>query len=485
MIWTLHDVITATGGTVTNDNAMVMPIDGIDFDSRRIVQADLFLAFKGEQSDGHDHIDAAEKNGAVAAIVDHQVASDLTQIIVPDVHSALWDMARYARSRTDAKIVAITGSVGKTGTRDLITSCLGGMGKSHATSGNYNNHIGAPLSLARMPKDTQFGVFELGMDHAGEIAMLSSLVSPDITVITKIAESHIGYFDNLEGIAHAKAEIFDGLKPGGLAILNADDDFTPLLTTLAKANNAGRVMTVGTRGDADAHIDQIERHDDGFTVTACIDGTAITFDLGMSAVHWVRSAVMGLAVVQHLGGDINDAALRLADHREQDGRGARHTLNIEGRLITLIDDSYNASPASMAAGIANLGATNLSASGPSGNGRKIAVLADMLELGDGAEGYHRALLDELVHAEIDIVICFGPMMVYLAEAASASDNENLALHHYDDADASIEALLSQLCDHDVVLVKGSNGMNAHYVAKTLKSRNQTTHNQHNGGSHAA
>ena len=479
MIWTLHDVLTATGGTMINDADGASPINGIDFDSRKIAPNDLFLAFKGAHSDGHDYLNAAHEGGALAAIVDHEVDSAITQIIVSDVHQALWGMARSARARTEASIIAITGSVGKTGTRDLMASCLAGMGKTHATAGNYNNQIGAPLSLARMPIEAEYGVFELGMDHAGEIAELSPLVLPDIAVITKIAESHIGYFDSLEGIARAKAEIFDGLKPDGLVLLNADDDFTPLLTRLAREKGAGRVMTIGTHGDADARIDQIDHREAGYEVTALIAGQKITFTLGMSAVHWIHSALMSLAAVHYLGGDIHEAAAQLADHKEMDGRGARHQLKINDRSITLIDDSYNASPASMAAGIANLGMSNITA-----KGRKIAVLADMLELGDAAEHYHRALATDLATADIDILICFGPLMAGLADAASQPDQHTLQIHHCADADSALEIILSIADDGDVVLVKGSNGMKAHHIAKALTSRNQNAHS-HKGDPHAA
>ena len=479
MIWTLNDMILATGGTVVHDNAPAMPIHGIEFDSRNVNDGDLFLAFKGAHSDGHDHINAAAKQGAVAALVDHEVESDLTQIIVPDVHKALWELAQKARIRTSAKIVAITGSVGKTGTRDLMTTCLDSLGKTHATAGNYNNQIGAPLSLARMPQDTDYGIFELGMDHAGEIASLSPLVAPDIAVITKIAESHIGYFDNLDGIAHAKAEIFDGLKQGGLAILNADDNYTPMLAEIAKEKGAGRIMRVGTYGNADVRIEQIEKETNGYQVSIRIDGAVFTFTLGMSAIHWIWSAVMGLAAVAHFGGDLDAAATKLAQHRELDGRGARHNLIIDGKSVTLIDDSYNASPASMAAGIANLGATKAS-----GDGRKIAILADMLELGDEAGQYHRDLAEHIIKGEIDILICFGPMMAELADDL-CKPTKDVETHHCDDADAAIALTLSLISDHDVILVKGSNGMKAHLVAKTLKSKSQALASQANGDPHAA
>ena len=462
MIWTLSDIMTATGGKGVN----LMPsstVIGIDFDSRKIGTSDLFIALKGTQSDGHEHLASARENGAIAALVDHECADKIGQIIVPDVMDGLRDLGIASRARSKAKITAITGSVGKTGTRDLMTTCLSALGQTHATAGNYNNHIGAPLSLARMPSETEYGVFELGMDHAGEIAALSPMVKPHIALITKIAESHIGYFDSLEGIALAKAEIFDGLVEGGLAILNADDDFTPMLAKIALEKGAGRVMTVGTKGDADARIERIERLEHGFNVSARIDGINIEFTLGMNASHWVLSAVMGLVAVHHFGGDMNKASVLLANNQEMDGRGARHELSINGQRFTLIDDSYNASPASMAAGIASLGAAT-----PSGNGRKIAILADMLELGDGAEAYHQALINPLTSHDIDQLICFGPMMASLAEAAQ----DNMDVQFCADASEACMTAEAMIRDGDIVLVKGSNGMKAHHIVTTLKAKSQ-------------
>jgi UDP-N-acetylmuramoyl-tripeptide--D-alanyl-D-alanine ligase len=472
MIWTLGDIMKATGSTFGDTSAhdLNQGISGIDIDSRRITEGDLFIALEGTQTDGHNYLGAARKQGAAAALVGHAVEDELTQIIVPDVITALWDLGRAARARTDAKITAVTGSVGKTGTRDLITTCLSSMGETHATSGNYNNHIGAPLSLARMPQNSDFGIFELGMDHAGEISALSPLVTPHIAVVTRIAESHIGYFDSLKDIAHAKAEIFDGLKEGGLAILNADDDFMPLLRDLAFDRGAGHVMTVGTRGDADARIENISPHDDGYSVTARIDGQEITFTLGMSATHWIWSAVMGLVAAYYLGGEINEAARRLADQRDLDGRGARYNLTLgNGIRFTLIDDSYNASPASMAAAIANLAAASVSE-----NGRRIAILADMLELGDGTEDYHRALITPLTDGQIDMLICFGPVMTNLVDAAK----DKMQTYYCNDAKAACKHAQTVIRDGDIVLVKGSNGMKAHVVASTLKNLGQNEGDPH-------
>ncbi len=480
MIWTLDDIMAATGGSYDGPTQGRMTFNGIDFDSRRIKDGDIFLAFSGTKSDGHDYLDAAKTGGAGVALVSRKINADIPQIIVPNVQDALWNLAKASRSRSHAKVTAITGSVGKTGTRALVAACLETMGRTHATTGNFNNHIGAPLSLARMPEQTDYGVFELGMDHAGEIASLSPLVKPDIAIITRIAASHIGYFDSIEGIAHAKAEIFDGLNDGGIAILNADDKFTPMLATIAKQNGASRVITVGSAKDADVHIETATITPKGFDVTFGIDGKNIRFMLGMAGAHWVNSAVMALTVVHHFGGNIKDAADALADHQELDGRGARTSLTLNMTPFTLIDDSYNASPASMAAGINTLAATPMTH-----NGRKIAILADMLELGDDAPSYHRDMAAPLIDNGIDIVICFGPMMAHLADALRERKDHHINCYHCDDADAATQHLMAHLRSHDVVLVKGSNGMKAHKITHFLKTRGQDGHGQHNGDPHAA
>ena len=260
MTWQFSDILKATASTSADAD---VTIKGIAIDNRTVEAGDLFVAINGVHHDGHDYVAAAHDAGAVAALVERPVDCAIPQIQINDSLAALTDLARAARARTNATIIAVTGSVGKTGTRHLLDLCFSAQGKTHASKGNFNNHIGAPFSLAGMPEQAAFGVFELGMNNKGEIANLSPLVKPDLAIITRIASSHVGNFANIEEIAAAKAEIFDGLNEGGIAVLNADDDFTPFLAETALAKGASKVVKVGTLGDADVRIDNITRHDHG------------------------------------------------------------------------------------------------------------------------------------------------------------------------------------------------------------------------------
>lgn len=458
MIWTLHDITAATNGTCNNP-AGNLTIGGIAIDHRKTLSNDLFVALKGDNHDGHDYVAAAHQAGAVAGLVERPVDSTIPQIEVKDSLVALGDLGRAARRRTKARITAITGSVGKTGTRHLVATCLSAQGLTHASEGNYNNHIGAPMSLALMPQDSKFGVFELGMNHAGEIARLSPMVRPDVAIITRITDSHLGHFDHLDDIAKAKGEIFCGLTEGGVAILNADDPYTPMLSKMAREQGAAKVITCGHGAGADVRIEALHRHDQGLSIKANINGTRQEFDLKMMAPHWALSAVMGLATVQYFGGDLNASAQALSQAPDLDGRGARHHLTLkDGRRITLIDDSYNASPASMTAAL-------LSLKDDPNKGRRVAILGDMLELGTEAESLHEGLISAVDSGGIQILITFGKDMAFLAQAAQS--RPNLTSHHGDDMTAATAIAMETLSDGDVVLIKGSNGMKTSHITTAL------------------
>jgi UDP-N-acetylmuramoyl-tripeptide--D-alanyl-D-alanine ligase len=460
MIWTLHDIAAATNGTCTAPNAgRHIEVEGIAIDHRKTCGGDLFVAIKGNNHDGHDYVNAAHQAGAIAGLVERPVDSIVPQIKVRDSLTALGSLARAARARSTARIVAITGSVGKTGTRHLLAACLASQGRTHATKGNYNNHIGAPMSLASMPKDSDFGVFELGMDHTGELASLSPMVTPDVAIITRIADSHAGNFANLDEIAAAKGEIFDGLNHGGCAILNADDDYTPMLAERARGCGAERIITCGHHCRADARIDAISRHDRGLDIAANIDGAQIDFSLQMMAPHWALSAVMGLATIQHFGGDLNQGAEALGKARDLAGRGARYRIELaDGRTITLIDDSYNASPASMAAALMSL-------KDDPANGRRVAILGDMLELGSQSDILHQQLITPLCGGGVELLITFGMAMEELAHAAAR--HPDIANSHANTSTAAAALAMDSLLDGDVVLIKGSNGMKTSHVTATL------------------
>lgn len=467
-LWSASAILDATRGQL--DGAADWQASGISIDSRSLARGELFIAIKGEHHDGHAYLDAAAKAGAVAALVERKTEANLPQIIVDDALAALGQLAVAARDRSPARRIAITGSVGKTGTRHLIAGLLERHAPCHASLGNLNNHIGAPLSLARMPATARYGVFELGMNHAGEIAALSPMVAPDIAIITRIAESHIGHFDGLGAIAKAKAEIFTGLNAGGGAILNADDPFCPMLTEAARAAGADRVITVGSAAEADHRITGLRRHPDGLEVEAVISGEALRFQLAMTASHAALTAMFGLAVAELDGLDRTTSLDALAMIGDLAGRGQQHKINLgDGRRFTLIDDSYNASPASMTAAIRDLADSPLA-------GRRVAILADMLELGDRRDELHCALAGPLTATPPGLLICFGEGMKALADSLPKG---LIATVHTTDADAATDAALGLIEDGDVVLVKGSNGMNTARLARQLMAAST------NGENHAA
>lgn len=474
MIWTADALIKATGGTYHGDEAWAHSgaINGIEFDSRKISPGDLFLALPGETHDGHDFAEAAATAGAVAMVGCRKASSGLPTIVVEDSLAALNRMAATARDRSSAFRVAVTGSVGKTGTKELITKALAAYGPCHATAGNFNNHIGAPLTLARMPSDTQFGVFELGMNHAGELAALSPLVMPHAAVITRIAASHIGHFGSLDDIAEAKAEIFTGLTPGGLAIINADDDYAPLLTARARQAGAEQIITVGTTQDASHRILTIDRQESGLAIAADCGGEQVHFNLSLMAPHWAYAAVISLALIQLHEKDLSpgcDALSRVAD---LPGRGRRHRVKTaDGCRFTLIDESYNASPASVMAALEAL-------STDPHQGRRVVILGDMLELGNKADQLHLDLADSITSAGPDTLICFGPHMIKLAASLEGQIPQIITAQ---DAETAAQSALQHMADGDLVLVKGSNGMKTAQVVSSLLAKSASP----DGESHAA
>ena len=503
MLWSAQEINAAIGGAkhASQRGSDNWHSSGISIDSRTTNKGDLFVALKGENYNGHDFVTHAADAGAQAAMVEKNIQSSIPEILVSDTLQSLEKMAITARKRSNARRIAITGSVGKTSTKHLIATLLCAHQSCHASVGSFNNHIGVPLSLARMPAATDFGVFELGMNHAGEITNLSALVAPHIAIITCIAESHIGHFATLEDIARAKAEIFDGLEKGdleksgpeksspeksGIVILNADDAFLPQLTDLAKAAGAQEIITVGKSAEATHRLIDIERINDGLKITASLGGDIITFNLGMTTTHSAWTALFGLAVAEVEGLCRQTSIAALANIGDVPGRGRQHSATLsKGRRITVIDDSYNASPASMTAAIcdfaapqvadkqaatkqaANKQAANKQAQSP----RRIAILADMLELGEKSESLHLALAQPLRANPPDMLIAFGDGMKVLLDEVATSSIETIACA---DADAALERALELLRDGDVVLIKGSNGMKAWQIAQHLIGENHAS-----------
>ena len=470
MLWSAQSIIKATQGVPLGGEDWQAA--GISIDSQSTLPGDLFIALKGPNHDGHSHIEQAAEAGASAALVDHPVDASIPAVQVNHTLCGLRQMAIASRLRSTAQRIAVTGSVGKTGTRHIISTLLAAHGHCHASEGNLNNHIGAPLSLARMPARSQFGVFELGMNHAGEIADLSPLVKPDYAIITRIAKSHIGHFNSLEDIASAKGEIFQGLADGGIAVLNADDPFTPFLSSLAREHGASRIITIGENKSADHRILGISRQAHGIEVAALINGIRVSFTLGMSGTHNAWSALFALAIAESEGLDRDRSLEALAGIDDIPGRGKHHNVTYpDGRRFTLIDDSYNASPASMEAALRDL-------SGNPRHGRRVAILADMLELGEESDALHRSLGKTLLAAPPAVVIAFGEGMHSLA---GSMPDAPFQMHLSDDADAATGLAFRHVRDGDVVLVKGSNGMRTPALMRNLLKGPPP----HNGESHVA
>jgi len=447
-LWTAAEAAAATGGTASGD----WQATGVSIDSRTVAPGDLFIALGGPNHDGHDYVEAALARGAVAAMVSREIG-DGKLLRVADTLDGLTALGVAARRRSTARIVAVTGSVGKTGTKEALRAALGACGIVSASVGSFNNHWGVPLSLTRMGREAEFGVFELGMNHPGEISALTAIVRPHVAVITTITPAHLGYFRSVAAIADAKAEIFEGLEPGGTAILNRDNRYFARLAARAGKN----ILGFGEHRAADARLVD---YTDG-VVTADICGTRIAYRLGPAGKHWALNSLAVLAATVAAGGALEPAAAALGTLEAPPGRGRRHELPwADGRLL-LIDESYNASPAAMRAALAVLGAAK-----PESGGRRVAVLGDMLELGGQAKRLHRALAESLEAAKIDRAFLVGSAMAALHEALPHAMRGGL----WPCVDAAMPSILDFLRPGDVVTVKGSHAGRIDRIVERLRAQ---------------
>jgi UDP-N-acetylmuramoyl-tripeptide--D-alanyl-D-alanine ligase len=437
-------------------------VPGLSIDTRNLIKGEAFFAIKGDNRDGHDFVDDALKAGAGLAVIQRAQRSrfsDAALLIVDDVLAALRDLARAARARTQAKVIAVTGSVGKTGTKEALRLALTPDGETHVSAASYNNHWGVPLSLARCPQSAKYAVFEIGMNHAGEITPLTKLVRPHVAIVTAIAPVHLEFFGSLEKIADAKAEIFLGLEPDGAAVINRDNAQYARLAKAAKAAGVSRIVSFGEHAKADARLLRVSLQADSSTAEARILGEPVTYKLGAPGRHLVLNSLAVLAAAALVGADLALAALALARLQPAAGRGTRVALQVPGGAALLIDESYNANPASMAAAIALLGQAPLGK-----RGRRIAVLGDMLELGRPGAELHRALAAPLTAAKVDLVFCSGPLMRALWEALPSNRRGG-----YAETAAALEpAVLEAIGDGDVVMVKGSLGSKMGPIVKALQ-----------------
>ena len=459
-LWTVDEMAAAMGAE--RQGVLPSTVSGISIDSRTIAPGEAFFAL-ADRRDGHDFVDAALSAKAALAVVAAnrrgQLPRDAPLLLVPDVLPALRELAAAARRRTHAKVIGVTGSVGKTSTKDALLLALQKEGEAHASVASYNNHWGVPLSLARCPASARYVVLEMGMNHPGEIEPLSRLARPHVALITAIAPVHLEFFGTLAKIADAKAEIFLGVENGGAAVLNRDNSQFAHLLRRAKDAGIARVVSFGQHPKADARLIKFALHPDCSTVEADIFGTELTYKIGAPGHHLVVNSLAVLAAAALVGADLALAALALAEFRPPTGRGTLIELDLPGGAAILIDESYNANPASMEAALALLGRAPI---GP--RGRRIAVLGDMLELGPRARSLHRGLIAPIEVHGIDLVFCCGPLMKALWQALPAGRRGG-----YAEDSAALEAqVLSAIRAGDVVMVKGSLGSRMAAIVKALQ-----------------
>lgn len=464
-LWTSGEAAAATGGRADAP----WTADGVSIDSRKTEAGDLFVALSGPNHDGHDFVDAAFERAAAAAMVARRPAKHPPAIhpggapllLVVDTFEGLRALAAEARARSAARIVAVTGSVGKTGTKELLAAALARGGRTAASAGNLNNHVGAPLSLARLPREAAYGVFEIGMNHAGEIEPLSRLVRPHVALITTVAAVHTEMFPDLDAVADAKAEIFAGLEPGGVAVLNRDNTYFDRLARAARGAGAGRVVAFGEGAGADARLVAWRPAGGGAggTVTAAFEGAEIEYEIALSGRHWALNSVAAVAAAAAAGVPLERAAAALRAVAPIAGRGRRHRIALENGVCEVIDESYNASPAAVRAAIATLAET--APARP--EGRRLAALGDMLELGESAARWHADLAGDLEAAGIDRVFTAGALTAHLHRALARPRRAA----HAPDAESLLPPLRAELRAGDVLLVKGSLGSRMNRVVEGL------------------
>ena len=460
-LWTSDEIAAATGGTASAP----FEASGVTFDSREVEPGFLFIALQGEATDGHRFLDLAFAAGAAGALVG--AGTPHPHVRVGDTMAALNDLGRASRARSAARICGVTGSVGKTGTKEALFAALdrSAPGEAHRSVKSYNNHTGVPLSLARMKREARFGVFEMGMNHPGELAALTRLVRPHVAIVTAIAPAHREFFSSEEEIADAKGEIFEGLEPGGTAIIPYDSPHRDRLIAAARPH-AARIVTFGLGKGADVWArDTVGAPNGGSLVAALLPEAELTFTISQPGEHWVSNALAVLGAVEALGGDLAAAGLALADMPGRKGRGERHCIAVGGGEALLIDESYNANPASMAATLRTFATVNPA-------GRRIAVLGGMKELGAESEVFHAGLAAPVEAACVDYAILVGEEMASLAKALG----QKVKIAHAQNVAAAIELVRDEVRPGDAILVKGSNSIGLAALVEALAGGPSTNSN---------
>ena len=464
-LWTGDEFVAATGGRPHTDAPG--DIGGTSIDTRTLKPGDAFFAIRGDRFDGHDFASQAIAAGAGALVIEDTKAIALghlrvPKVLVPDVLAALENAGRAARERFNGVAIGVTGSVGKTTVKEMLRAALAPSGATHAADRSFNNHWGVPLTLSRLAPNSRFGVFEIGMNHAGEISKLVAMVRPHVAAITRIAPAHLGHFDSVEGIARAKAEIFEGVEPGGTAVLFAEDEYFPLLSRLAREAGVQHVRTFGEA--ADAHVRLLTPiYRMGSPVRVEIDGAEHALGIRIPGRHNLMNALCALAVATAAGADTVQAIEALNAMEPVSGRGTREEIawgRGSGSLV-LVDESYNANPVSMAAALETLRAMPLRR-----RGRRVAVLGDMLELGDHAAGMHADLADAVRASGVDLALLVGEHMAGLAERLGS----DVEVRHEQTAEAMERVMLRALKANDIVMVKASNGTGLGRLVHAMRER---------------
>jgi len=457
-LWTAKEVVGAVSGVCADQDWVA---NGVSIDSRTVSKDDLFIAIVGPTNDGHDYVKMALDNGASAALVSSipdNCAEHPRLILVADTQIAMEALGIASRARCSAKIISVTGSVGKTGTKEALAHILGKQGQTHYSVGSFNNHWGVPLSLARMPRTSEYAIFELGMNHAGELGPLSRMVRAHVAIITTVAAAHLEFFRNTAEIAEAKAEIFEGLEKGGTALINADNEHRELLRQRAEEINVSAILSFGRDEDADIRLKKISLLPQSSEISATISGHKLDFTLSVPGEHWAMNILAVLGAIQAVGADINVAVDTLSTLSPPTGRGVQLTVKCMGGDFTIIDESYNASPIAMQAAFKVLkGVTVLNL------GRKIAILGDMRELGENSMEIHKSLAIDLSQSGVDMVYACGPNMRYLFDALP----EDLKSGYANSSKELVRIVLSVVRTDDIVLIKGSLGSKMKIILEAL------------------
>ncbi len=463
LVWHAEDVLRAVRGRSLHEQTWTA--HGVSIDSRSTQSGDVFIAIKGPDKDGHDHVAQAFAKGAVASIVHRdplQVQAGAPLVMVEDSFAALQDMGHVGRQRATGKIAAVTGSVGKTSSKEILRLVLEANGDTHANEGSLNNQWGVPLTLARLPADAKYGVIELGMNHAGELASLSRDVLPDAALVTNVEAVHLEHFPSVEAIANAKAEVFLGMNPQGIAVLNRDNPHFARLLAAARTQGLKKVLTFGRNPKSDACLLKFRNDDAGGEIDAVVQGQKVTYRIGAPGEHLALNSLGALLTASALGADFMIGIDALASYRPPSGRGTLQTVTLEdGGCITLIDDSYNASPVSVRASIQILGQTPVQQ-----GGRRIAVLGDMRELGATAPQLHADLAQDLEEARIDVVHCCGDMMAHLYRALPQARRG----HYVNQSNELAPLIADEVRSGDAVMVKGSHSLHMEKVVQAIAAR---------------